>query len=130
MITIPRHPTITISMAKPLVVALTIKLMADLTEMWGSPGLGLVLTRAYFSGDYPSTDELAVACGVSDQTIRNWIKPMINVDRVRVIKDGRRICYKAREEWANRTAEKLISIADEFAKKRDQVVVLGAGVTT
>ena len=110
--------TVPVSAAKADAVAGAYEAYQNLLRMWQQPGLGLVLVNAYFNEKPMTTDQLAERCGVSDETIRRWLKPLIAVDRVRVISEGRNIFYKAREEWANRTAEMMMRVHDEVASRR------------
>src|SRR4051812_31845832 len=82
------------------IVALSLEALIDLDKTWGNARLGLVLADAYFTTTPKNTDELAELCNASPETIRRWLKPLINVDRVRVLKEGRSIRYKARCPWA------------------------------
>lgn len=107
------HQTLaTVSSAKADAIVASLRACEDLIRIWGSAHLGLVLAHAYFTGDFLTSQVLAERLGVSDETVRRQLRPLINIDRVRVIKEGRSVRYKAREEWANRTAERMLDGVD------------------
>jgi DNA-binding transcriptional ArsR family regulator len=57
-------------------------------------------------------------CDVSAETVRRWLKPLINVNRVRVIREGRSVRYKARGEWAMKTRDNLNAMHDRIERER------------
>lgn len=122
------HQTIRVARAKTCVIKAALQMQAALQLVWGSSALGLHLTGAHFSGRDLTTEELAELCGVSSETVRRWLKPLLNVDRVRMIKEGRNVRYKAREEWANRTAENLLKTVDSFVEERDTYQDVSTGL--
>ena len=93
------------------VVALALECVFDLLKMWGSARLGLVLASAYFQGRPITTDELADICSQSPETIRRQLRPLINIGRVLVLKEGRNVRYKAKSDWAIWTRDRLIEVA-------------------
>lgn len=81
----------------------------DLDKLWGEARMGLALARSYFEKAPLTSDDLAHECGASRETVRRWLKPLINIQRVEVLKEGRNIRYSARAEWARRTCELLVA---------------------
>lgn len=96
-------------------VTLGIDEIISLTRIWGSAHLGLQLSDAYFQGKPLSSDRLAQIIDVSPETVRRWLRPLVNIGRVRVIKSGRNVCYKANAEWAQRTADIVLDLYDRLS---------------
>lgn len=84
--------------------------LAELDETWGFARLGLALSAAYFLQTPQSASELAQHLAFSDDTVRRLLKPLVNVGRVAVLKQGRSITYMAEALWAKRTVERIQAI--------------------
>jgi hypothetical protein len=100
------------------IVGTALEAVVDLRKTWGDARLGLFLSLGYFSGMTYTTEELAAMCDVSTETVRRWLKPLINIDRVRVVREGRSVRYKARAEWAMRTRDNLYAAHDRIERER------------
>jgi len=86
-----------------------VEFIITVDKMWGNARLGLVLTDAFFRKQPVTTDELSLKCDASTETVRRLLRPLINVGRVRVLKEGRNIRYKAKAEWARWTSAALLT---------------------
>ena len=104
------HRTIDTDADGKPIIDRTYDVILRLDATWGSARLGLILTRAYFQRRPLSTEELAHHCAASTETIRRWLKPLININRVRVLKEGRNVRYKATAAWARRTCEHILTV--------------------
>lgn len=81
--------------------------LTDLDETWGHARLGMALSAAFLAGTALSASELAGHLNQSDDTIRRLLRPLVNVGRVAVVKQGRTVSYMADATWAKRTAKRL-----------------------
>ena len=102
------------------IVAISLEKLMELDLWWGNGRLGLILSSAYFNQKPLSTAQLTELTGWSPETVRRHLKPLIAVDRVRVIEEGRNIRYKAREMWAKKTREILLKVHFEVEANRQQ----------
>lgn len=92
------------------IVAAALECSLDLFKVWGSARLALTLTNAFYQGKPLTTDEIAEICSQSPETVRRQLKALINISRVRVIKEGRNVRYKATTEWATWTYEHVAGV--------------------
>lgn len=81
--------------------------LQDLDEMWGFARLGLILSAASLLGVTQSASDIAGQLKMSDDTVRRLIKPLVNIGRVTVVREGRKISYHASPVWAQRTRERV-----------------------
>lgn len=100
------------------VIGAALEANLELTKIWGNAPLGLILVSAYFSATSYSTEQLSDLTGISPETVRRHLKPLINIDRVRVFKEGRRVTYKAHQEWAVKTRDQLNELVDRVRRDR------------
>jgi DNA-binding transcriptional ArsR family regulator len=91
------------------VVAVALEALEALDKVWGHARLGLVLVHGFFVHRALTSDELAERCLASQETVRRWIKPLINVERAEVVREGRNIRYTASRQWALHTRDLLES---------------------
>lgn len=92
------------------IVGVCLEAVVDLHKRYGNARLGLILCLAFFTGTAHTTEQLADMLGVSPETVRRWLKPLINIGRVEVFRDGRNVFYKAKQEWAIKTRDDLMEL--------------------
>jgi hypothetical protein len=103
------------------IIGKTLTLLMELDLWWGHSRFGLILSSAHFNNTPVTTEHMADLTGFSNETVRRHIKPLINVERVIVVKEGRNVSYRAHPDWAMKTRRLLM-------KTRDEVnVALGSG---
>lgn len=97
------------------IIGIALHLHVELDLWWGQSRLGLILCAAFFHDDPVTSEQIADVMGVSSETVRRYLKPLINVDRVCVIREGRNVRYLAHQDWAVKTRDIMLK-----ARKRPQ----------
>jgi DNA-binding transcriptional ArsR family regulator len=101
------------------IVHKTLRLLIELDLWWGHSRLGLILSSAFFNTNPVTTEDIAEMCGFSAETVRRYLKPLMNVGRVEMIKEGRNVRYKAHRDWAIKTRALLMRNRDEVNAELD-----------
>jgi hypothetical protein len=94
------------------IIAIAIQAQRDIVRVWDNACLGLFLSDAYFTGRSRTADEIAAHCGVSADTVKRWLRPLINIGRVEKIALGRTATYRATRATATKTADALLGLVD------------------
>jgi DNA-binding transcriptional ArsR family regulator len=92
--------------------SLLLGVMRDLDTIWGHARIGLCLTDAHIKGLRRSAREISENTGLHRDTVLKHLKSLEEAGRASSEKVGREVRYAAKHDWAERTVQKLLFMAD------------------
>lgn len=92
-------------LAPDTVIATALRLQVELDLWWGHSRLGLILCAAFFNAEPVTSEQMGDLMGISPETVRRHLKPLINIGRALVVREGRNVRYIAHEDWAGKTRD-------------------------